>query len=738
MQPPIADSPHPEPNGYRVGDLLIDIGRQRVTRETVELSLSALSFELLLALARAAPNVLSFDQLMERVWPGLVVTPETVSQRVKLVRDAIGDDSQSPRYIGGVRGRGYRMVASVSPVEVPGASDESSVSTPALAEGTTPALPTLSPTLPIAQPTASVRPRFGGSRLIAAIGTGLLVIVLAISASVLTRYFGATHEKPATTQSARSVLVQQPKTIAVLPLVDLSPSGGNAYIGEGLAQELSSRLSRIPGLRVASQTSALAYKGSHADIRAIAKALGVRHVLEGSVQREGDHVRVTAELIDATSGYHVWSQSYDRNWQDLLVIQDDLSRSIISTLQVVLSSDIAERVGQPPTAQIAAFDLYLSGIAKLRESTSSAQLDTAEQMFHDAIAIDPNFAPAYAGLCERYTTGYESTRDAALATKAEASCKQALAIDGTLREVEMGLAHLYLVTGRAGQATTILHSIIRKDPTDADAYIGLADAYEGEHHTGEAEIAYYRAVEAEPTYAAAQTALGNFLFQHGRSAAAVPHYRRVTEFAPASPTAFNNLGAALMMSGDFQGAATAFDQSLKLAPSRSAYSNSASVYYFLGRFDDAVRLYRRGTELAPEDHRVWGNLADALYQVQTSRPEAAQDYRHAAALAERRVSVNAKDATTWMQLAYYYTRLGETSRSVPCRARALSLGEDDVFVQYYAALISLEEHNVNTALDALHRAIDLGYPIAMVRAAPEFSNLLQDERFQHLLAGTRF
>ena len=744
MQAPTSISPTPELQGYRVGDLLIDIGRQRVTRESVELSLSALSFELLLALARAAPNVLSFDQLMERVWPGLVVTPETVSQRVKLVRDAIGDDSQSPRYIAGVRGRGYRMVASVSPVEVPGASDESSASNTRLAA--TGLLSTGPPATP--QPSISTaadatnttlqiptgRPRFGATRPIAAIGSGLLVVVLAISASVLIHYFGATHEQPVATQSTRSVLVQQPKTIAVLPLVDLSPSGGNDYIGDGLAQELSSRLSRIPGLRVASQTSAFAYKGSHADVRAIARALGVRHVLEGSVRREGDHVRVTAELIDATSGYHVWSQSYDRNWQDLLVIQDDLSRSIISTLQVVLSSDIAQRVGQPPTAQIAAFDLYLSGIAKLREAASPGQLDTAEQMFHDALAIDPNFAPAYAGLCERYTTGYESSRDAALATKAEVSCKRALEIDGSLREVEMGLAHLYLVTGRAGQATEILHAVIRKDPTDADAYIGLADAYEGEHHTAEAEIAYNRAVAAEPTYAAAQTALGNFLFQHGRAAAAVPHYRRVADFAPASATAFNNLGAALIMSGDFQGAATAFDQSLKLAPTRSAYSNSASVYYFLGRFGDAVRLYRRGAELAPEDHRVWGNLADALWQMQTSRPEAAKEYRHAATLAERRVSVNPKDATTWMQLAYYYARLGEPSHTAPCRARALALAADDVFVQYYAALISLEEHNVGVALDALHRAIDLGYPIEMVRAAPEFSNLLQDERFQHLLA----
>ena len=106
MQPSTSDSLTPEPRGYRVGDLLIDVGRQRVTRDTAELPLSQLSFELLLALTRAAPNVLSFDQLMERVWPGLVVTPETVSQRVKLVRDAIDDDSQSPRYIAGVRGRG--------------------------------------------------------------------------------------------------------------------------------------------------------------------------------------------------------------------------------------------------------------------------------------------------------------------------------------------------------------------------------------------------------------------------------------------------------------------------------------------------------------------------------------------------------------------------------------------------------------------------------------------------------
>jgi TolB-like protein/Flp pilus assembly protein TadD/DNA-binding winged helix-turn-helix (wHTH) protein len=725
-----------------VGDLLIDIGRQRVTRADVEVPLSQLSFELLLALARGAPNVLSFDQLMERVWPGLVISPETVSQRVKLVRDAIADDSQSPRYIAGVRGRGYRMVAPVTPLNLATdttvtASDSTldvtpkPVLTPPRTEAAGPPQET-----PTGAPLAT-RPDWpSGPRVAKATTAALVVVVLAISASVLTTYLDRRPKQASSTESNQSVLVQQPKTIAVLPLVDLSPSGGNQYIGDGLAQELSSRLARIPGLRVASQTSAFAYKGSREDVRSIGRNLGVRHVLEGSVRREGDHIRVTAELIDAASGYRVWSQSYDRNWQDLLVIQDDVSRSIISTLQVVLSSDLAQRVGQPPTAKVAAFDLYLSGISKLRQPSSSGQLDTAEEMFRDAIALDPRFAPAYAGLCERFTIGYEASRDAALAAKAETACKKALEIDSSQREVEMGLAHLYLVTGRAEQAAVLLHSVISKDPTDADAYIGLADAYEGQHKTPEAEIAYNRAVEAEPSYATAHLVLGNFLIQHGRAAAAVPHLKRVTELVPASSAAFNDLGGALAMIGDFQAAAKAFQRSLQIAPTRSAYANSGTVYYYLGLFPDAERMSRKATEMAPEDHRVWGNLADALYQIPGKQAEAAHQYRHAIVLAERRLSVNPSDGATWSQLAFYYARVGERARSAPCLSRALALGADDVFVQYYAALTELEEHNTEAALAQLHRAIDLGYPTQMVRAAPEFAGVLHDERFQQVLADT--
>ena len=691
----------PASTGYQVDDLVIDLGQQRVTRAGNDIPLPHLSFELLITLARAAPDLVTFDQLTERVWTGLVITPETISQRVKLVRDALGDDPHAPRYIAGVRGRGYRMVATVRPL-----ADRRRSS-----------------------PAEAPRPRVLGW-----LG-GILAVALLLAAPwALSRYLRGPRPAEPVAGAPGSVVVQPPRTIAVLPLIDMSPAGDNAYLGDGLAQELSARLARIRGLRVAAGTSAFVFKERRADVRTIAQTLGVRHILEGSVRREGDHLRVTAQLIDAVSGYNVWSQTYDRTWQDLLAIEDDLARSIIGTLQVVLSSDLAQRVAQPPTTHLAAFDLYLAGLAKLHGPAGVTQLEEADESFHQALAQDPKFALAYAGLCQRYTMGYDQTRDAALVTRAEAACGQALKLDDSLREVSAALGHLYLVSGRNVQAQAIFRNAIGGDPGDADGYVGLGEAYDGQQRTAEAEHSYRQAVDVEPTYWAAQTALGNFLFRHGRSGAAVATYRRVTELIPASPLAFNNLGAALEMSGDFQGAATAFERSLALEPTRSAYSNSGTVYYFLGRYADAARMFSRATEIAGEDHRVWGNLADALWQTDAGRAQAQSDYRRAMALAQRSLEVNPKDAVTWIQLAYYSARVGDTDRAQRYASRALALGSDDLFVHYYAALIALERRDSAAALDSLSRAVGLGYPAQLVRAAPDFASLRSNVRFQQLLA----
>lgn len=718
--------------GYQVDDLVIDIGRQRVSRGDTQLPLSALSFELLLALTRAAPNLLTFDQLIDQVWPGIVVSPETVSQRVKVVREALGDDAQKPRYIAGIRSRGYRMLATVRPwaerapetQPAPSHVVVGPVAAPATSAAAADLTSPLSPTVPSAEiPRASHR--------------GHVMAALAVIATVVIGWLLYSYlREPATSPpqgpgERTSVLVTQPpRTIAVLPLLDISPHGGNDYLGDGLAEELSTRLARIPGLRVAAQTSAFAFKGQRTDIRQIAQSLGVRNVLEGSVRRDGGQLRVTARLIDAQSGYNVWSQTYDRPWQDLLAIQDDVAHSIIDALQLVLSSDVMARLGQQPTSNLAAFDLYLTGLAHLRRNKATAE---AEQSFREALALDPHFARAYAGLCEAYATAYENARDTAIASKAEAACAKALSLDASLLEVERALGHLYVISGRSARAIEIYRSAVAKNPQNADAHIGLARAYEEQRHTAEAEATYQRAIEAEPDYWGGYNALGGFLMQQGKAAEAVTQYQQVVKLAPANPSGLNNLGAALQMTGNFEAAAKAFERSLALEPTRSAYSNTGTMYYYLGRFPDAVRMFRKATERSPEDHRVWGNLADALFAMKDEREPATRTYGHAMELAERELAVNPKDAITAAQVAHYYARSGNKPRARSYIARALDLRPDVVWVQYYAALVSLEIEGPNAALDAVSRTVQLGYPPQLMRNAPEFAALRGDPRFQKML-----
>lgn len=728
--------------GYRVDDLIIDVGSQRVMRGNQEIPLPQLSFEFLLALARAAPNVLSADQLMERVWPGLVVGPETISQRVKLVRDALGDASQAPRYIAGVRGRGYRMIARVSPLNAPPeiagvASDPPLVAasatagvaaTAAVAGAAGVALPPV-PSMPERAAAPLITPR--RRRLLLTIGAGVLGVAVLIA---LAYYQGGLTVGSTFSTGHASREAQPPKTIAVLPLIDISPGGGNEYLGDGLAEELTDRLTRIPGVRVAARTSAFAFKGKPADVREIAQSLAVRHVLEGSVRREGERLRVTAQLIDAQSGYHVWSHSYDRKWRDLLDIQDELARSIVDALELVLSSDIIERLDHSKTTSLEAFDLYLAGLAKLRETVTPTQLEEAERIFQTSLSIDPKFARAYAGLCETYAAAYRRGRDTAMATKAEGACNKALQLDASLREVETALASLYLVSGRADRATGIYKRLLARNPSDADAFIGLAQAYEKQGQTVAAETTYRRAIEAEPSYARPHMLLGVLLFNLGRPEESVEHYRRVTELMPGSARAFNNLGAALQLSGDLEGAARALERSMELEPTQAAVSNTGTLYFYLGRFADAEKLYRRATDLASRDHRVWANLADALYQIAGRRQEAKTAYERAISLARLELRVDAKDQDTLSKLAYYHARVGDLARARELVTQATATGTDNFYVHYYVALTSIEDGNLDAAIAALEKAIELGYPVQLVRAGPEFARLREDKRFQRLIA----
>lgn len=562
-----------------------------------------------------------------------------------------------------------------------------------------------------------------------------IVVGVALMATVTGLAWWRSLEVPASLPGpAAAAFEPGPRSIAVLPLVDMSAEGGNAYLGDGLSEELATRLAQIPGMRVAARTSAFEFKGKNVDVRKIGQSLGVRHVLEGSVRRNGDNVRVTVQLIDTTTGYHAWAGNFNTAWRDVLDMQDDIAISVTDALQVVLK-DAEPRRGAAKVQQLdsRAIDPYLAGLGALRQPGDLSRLSQAEESFKAAIEIDPEFAGAYAGLCRTYARKFDRTRDPALLASAEAACRKALTLDMTLVETEKALASIALASGKFEAARTAYASLIARNPRDADAHIGLGDVLAGLGKGAEAEASYRAAVAAEPAHWGAHSALASYLFQRGKIDEATVALRKVTELVPSSALAWSNLGGALQMTGDFSQALEAYGRSLQLEPSKDAYSNLATTFYYLGRFPEAIQGYERAAALGQHDYVIQGNLADALWQAEGRRDDAVAIYRRAIELAETELEATPSNPTLQAQLGHFYGRVGETERSRRYLSEALSGGPEMIYVQYFSGVAAADRGDRQIALDAVAELVRMGYPPALLRSAPEFRSLLREAEFKRAI-----
>jgi tetratricopeptide (TPR) repeat protein len=490
----------------------------------------------------------------------------------------------------------------------------------------------------------------------------------------------------------------------------------------------------VPGLRVAARTSAFEFKGKNLDVRKIGQSLGVRHVLEGSVRRNGDNVRVTVQLIDTATGYHVWAGNFDRAWRDVLALQDDIAMSVTDALQVVLK-DTDRQPGKDQEHQLdtRAIDPYLAGLAALRQPGDLSRLRQAEQSFKAAIDIDPEFAGAYAGLCRTYARQFERTQDPAALAAADRVCRKSLELDSALVETEKALASMAVVDGKFDSAAEAYRGLLARNPQDADAHIGLGSALEGLGRSAEAEASYRRAIAVEPAYWGAHAALATYLFQRGKIDEATIALRKVTELVPSSANAWSNLGGALQMQGELSEALQAYDRSLRIEPSKEAYSNLATSHFYLGRFPEAVANYERAAELGEHDHVMQGNLGDALWQIDGRRHEAIARYRRAILLAETEREATPADATLMAQLGYYYGRAGDRDQSQRYLSAALAAGPEMLYVQYFVAVAAADKGDREGALRAVTAMVRLGYPLSLLRSAPEFRSLLQDREYKKVI-----
>jgi TolB-like protein/Tfp pilus assembly protein PilF len=405
------------------------------------------------------------------------------------------------------------------------------------------------------------------------------------------------------------------KSIAVLPFVNLSGDQANEYFGDGLAEELLNVLAKVPDLRVAARTSSFAYKGRNEDVRRIGNELNVATVLEGSVRKSGDKVRVTVQLINVADGYHLWSQNYDRTLNDIFTIQDEIAAAIADALKVTLLGQTASAA--TGTRDVSAYDLYLLGRHNMQSRTEAGLL-AAVGYFERALEVDPNYAKAWSGLADAYNllTGYGNLTPGKALPRAEQAARKALALDPNLAEAHASLGLIQSNHLRAPEAEAEFKRAIELDPDYAPAHVWygtlLDEMSKQSDRAGKADLAaaqraahlaeYERALALDPSLPPAVSNLAGTYDRRGQRREALPLVERLIRLQPDDASFWETrTGEGLLEIGAPVDAIHAFGRALEADPSNvQAVAMTARAYLLLGDHDRAQRWAELAFALQPD------------------------------------------------------------------------------------------------------------------------------------------
>lgn len=540
-------------------------------------------------------EVVTREQLIVRLWPKGVVDFDTaLNAAVRRLRAALGDEVEKPRYIETIPRRGYRFIGTVVPpgLPAPGGAVERAPSggEPSRRRWHRPAIASL-------------------------------LLVLGIGAIV---WYAQDQEVTAPVSESPPPTQATVKSIAVLPFVDLSPEQDQQYFADGLSQELLNLLAQTRQLRVTARTSSFSFKGENVDIATVAKKLNVTHVIEGSVRKSGNRVRITAQLIDAATSSHLWSQTYDRELDDIFEVQTDIAASVANALRVALGDNARPSV--PGNAQ--AYE-HLLRAHFFFQRRAPGDVERAGQYYQQALEIDPDFARAWAGLAGVYwiqTTDGVFARDTGL-EKVRDAAERALALDPALAEAHFRLAnYLWAIGDSSSSAAEHVRKATALEPNNplALGYATRAAVEDGQFD--EAIELLRRAVAADPLSAVYRGNLATHLFLFGRLDEAKSEQLKVLELDPTRPA--DIVGFVLILKRQF-------DEALGLIESWPEGEHRtqclALVYHGLGRKDDAdaalEALIKSSGTIEPyrlaEVYAYRGEIEEAFKWLQT----ATENYR---------------------------------------------------------------------------------------------------------------
>ncbi len=595
----------------RFGVFELDLRSGELRKHGLLVRLQEQPFQVLTMLVENSGEVVTREDLQKKLWPAntFVDFDHGLNKAINKIRDALGDSAESPRFVETVARRGYRFLAEVKSAHgVPVRSELVARVHPAA--GTRPSLPLESDTRKDHLPSLAWK----------ILVPVLLVLIAAFAAWTF-------HFRNSPSPNIRS--------LAVLPLESLSADASQDYFADGMTDELITDLSQIGALRVISRTSVMPYKHAGKSLPQIARELDVDAVVEGTVLRSGDRVRITAQLIQANADKHLWAASYEGDVRDTLALQNQVARSIAEQIRISLSPQEQAVLKSAKVVNPEAYEAYLKGRYFWNKRTADS-LKTAVDYFNQAIAKDPNYAQAYTGLADTYALlgdwQYAVLTSKEAFPKAKAAAIKALELDGALSEAHNSLAfcfdafdwdfesagkefrraielnpgyatahhwyawHLSLM-GQYDEAITEMRKAKNLDPLSLIINSDLAELLVIAHFYDESIIQSRKTIGMDPNFALAHNQLAQAYLQKHMYKEAVAELQKAVELSKGSPTCIANLARAYAASGKTSQAEKLLDD-LKKSSNRnySDASEIAVIYAALGNRDQAMNWLEKGFE----------------------------------------------------------------------------------------------------------------------------------------------
>ncbi len=516
---------------FGIGDWLVEPDRLRLRRGDDIRKLEPMAMRLLVFLAERPEKVVSRAEILQDVWEGRAVVDETLSRAMSLVRQALGDEAQHPRYIETVPKQGYRVVAAVSrPAAGPGGS----------------------PGTPTTRTDERLKPRPNRWWIPAS-----LTILLVLAALWAVGRGGRRSNRDATPVPPLAAEVPRRPRIAVLPFKSLSPEPGSAYIAEGLTEELIHQLAGVAGLRVVSRTSSMTFRTSDATAPEIARILSVDYLLEGTVLLIDQRLRITAQLIQPDQDEHLLSRSYDRDFSEVLDLQREVAKDVVEQTRTRLSPAETTRLTRARPINAEAYRYYLQGRQGIQQRS---ELGPGLDLLAQAVELDPGFAPAWAALADAHllSNSYLGRPEDAAYAGAESAISRALELDP-----EFAPAH---------------------------ASLGLLRLQRDRDWVG-SEASYRRAIELEPSYVTARQWYSEVLSLIGRHEEALQQIDIALELDPLSPLIHAVAAQRLNAAGRYSEALSCFKDAEALgADLRWLFREKAWALGHLGRDQEALEI----------------------------------------------------------------------------------------------------------------------------------------------------